>query len=115
MHGFQLWANLPSSLKMTGPRYQDISGADIPVETDDDGTRVKIITGGFWGKRGPVDGIAADPLYLDVSVPPNTRRTLRVDTYANTFAYVFAGKARFRDASDPVGVRVEKRRSRGRR
>ena len=108
MHGFQLWANLPSSLKMTGPRYQDISGADIPVETDDDGTRVKIITGGFWGKRGPVDGIAADPLYLDVSVPPNTRRTLRVDTYANTFAYVFAGKARFRDASAPVGVRVEK-------
>jgi len=108
MHGFQLWANLPSSLKMTGPRYQDISGADIPVETDDDGTRVKIITGGFWGKRGPVDGIAADPLYLDVSVPPNTRRTLKVDTYANTFAYVFAGKARFRDASDPVGVRVEK-------
>jgi len=108
MHGFQLWANLPSSLKMTGPRYQDISGADIPVETDDDGTRVKIITGGFWGKRGPVDGIAADPLYLDVSVPPNTRRTLKVDTYANTFAYVFAGAARFRDASDPVGVRVEK-------
>ncbi len=108
MHGFQLWANLPSSLKMTGPRYQDVSGADIPVETDDDGTRVKIITGGFWGKRGPVDGIAADPLYLDVSVPPNTRRTLKVDTYANTFAYVFAGAARFRDASDPVGVRVEK-------
>ena len=78
------------------------------METDDDGTRVKIITGGFWGKRGPVDGIAADPLYLDVSVPPNTRRTLKVDTYANTFAYVFAGAARFRDASDPVGVRVEK-------
>ena len=108
MHGFQLWANLPSSLKMTAPRYQDIHGADIPQLIDDDGTAVKVITGSFWGKRGPVDGIATDPLYLDISVPPNTRKVLPVDTYANTFAYVFAGQATFRDASDPVGVRVEK-------
>lgn len=108
MHGFQLWANLPSSLKMTAPRYQDIGGGDIPKVIEDDGTAVKVITGGFWGKRGPVDGIAADPLYLDVSVPPNTRKVLPVDTYANTFAYVFAGTATFRDASDPMGVRVEK-------
>lgn len=108
MHGFQLWANLPSSLKMTAPRYQDIQSSDIPVIIDDDGTAVKIVTGSFWGKRGPVDGIAADPLYLDVSVPPNTRKTLPVETYANTFAYVFAGKGSFRDASNPYGVRVEK-------
>ena len=108
MHGFQLWANLPSSLKMTAPRYQDIQGSDIPEIIDDDGTRVKIITGNFWGKAGPVDGIAADPLYLDVSVPPNTRKTLPVDTRANAFAYVFAGQGRFSDAADPIGVRVEK-------
>lgn len=108
MHGFQLWANLPSSLKMTAPRYQDIQGSDIPEIIDDDGTKVKIVTGSFWGKRGPVDGIAADPLYLDISVPPNTRKTLPVDTYANTFAYIFAGSASFRDASNPYGVRVEK-------
>ena len=108
MHGFQLWANLPASLKMTAPRYQDIKGSDIPEVIDDDGTRVKVITGGFWGRRGPVDGIAADPLYLDISVPPNTRKVLPIDTYANTFAYVFAGQASFRDASAPMGVRVEK-------
>jgi hypothetical protein len=108
MHGFQLWANLPSSLKMTAPRYQDIQGADIPTLVDDDGTSVRLITGSFWGQRGPVDGIAADPLYLDVSVPANTRKVLKVDTYNTTFAYVFAGKADFRDASAPVGVRVEK-------
>lgn len=108
MHGFQLWANLPSSLKMTAPRYQDVQGGDIPVVIDDDGTRVRIITGGFWGKRGPVDGIAADPLYLDVSVPPNRRKVLPVDTRSNAFAYVFAGSGRFSDASAPVGVRVEK-------
>jgi redox-sensitive bicupin YhaK (pirin superfamily) len=108
MHGFQLWANLPSSLKMTAPRYQDIQASDIPEIIDDDGTRVKVVTGHFWGKRGPVDGIAADPLYLDVSLPPNLRKTLPVDTRANTFAYVFAGAGRFADAADPIGVRVEK-------
>lgn len=108
MHGFQLWANLPSSLKMTAPRYQDIQSDDIPVITDDDGTRVKIITGSFWGKKGPVDGVAAEPMVVDVSVPPNTRKTLPVDGYSNAFAYVFAGAADFRDASMPQGVRVEK-------
>lgn len=108
MHGFQLWANLPSSLKMTAPRYQDIQSSDIPVKVDDDGTRVKIITGSFWGTKGPVDGIAAEPMIVDVSVPPNTRKTLPVDAYSNAFAYVFAGSADFRDASRPAGVRVEK-------
>jgi len=108
MHGFQLWANLPAAQKMTTPRYQDIQAGDIPEVVDDDGTRVRVITGAFWGARGPVDGIAAEPMYLDVSVPPNVRKVLPVDTYANTFAYVFAGSGVFRDASVPQGVRVEK-------
>jgi redox-sensitive bicupin YhaK (pirin superfamily) len=108
MHGFQLWANLPASQKMIAPRYQDVAGSEIETVVDDDGTAVRIVTGSFWGKRGPVDGIAADPLYLDVSVPPNTRKVLPIDTYANTFAYVFAGAGVFRDASRPVGVKVEK-------
>lgn len=108
MHGFQLWANLPSSLKMTAPRYQDIQGSDIPEVIDDDGTVVRVVIGSFWGKSGPVDGIAANPQYLDISIPPNTKKVLPVDTYANTFAYVFAGAGTFRDASAPIGVRVEK-------
>lgn len=108
MHGFQLWANLPSSLKMTTPRYQDIQGSDIEEIIDDDGTRVKIVIGKFWGKKGPVDGIAADPLFLDISMPPNTRKTFPVETYARTFAYVFGGSGTFRDASNPIGVKVEK-------
>lgn len=108
MHGFQLWANLPSSLKMTAPRYQDMSGADIPEVIDNDGTRVKVVTGEFWGKRGPVDGIAADPLYLDISVPPGLRKRLKIDTYRHSFAYIFAGAGRFIDASKPRGVLLEK-------
>ena len=108
MHGFQLWANLPSSLKMTAPRYQDVKAADIPVVVDDDGTAARIITGEFWGKRGPVDGIAAEPVYLDISVPPGKRKTFKVDTYRKAFAYIFAGSGTFRDASRPIGVKVEK-------
>lgn len=81
MHGFQLWANLPGSLKMTAPRYQDVEAREIPEVIDDDGTVVKIVVGSFWGKRGPVDGIAADPLYLDVFVPAGLKKRFKVDTY----------------------------------
>ncbi|RLQ89646.1 pirin family protein [Notoacmeibacter ruber] len=108
MHGFQLWANLPRDQKMTTPRYQDITSADIPVEIDDDGTTVRVVCGSFWGKKGPVDGIAADPQYLDISVPPGVRKVLPIDTYRSAFAYIFAGSATFRDASKPFGVLVEK-------
>ena len=95
MHGFQLWANLPASLKMTAPRYQDIPATEIPEVVDDDGTRVRVICGDFWGRRGPVDGIAAEPRYLDISVPPGRRKTLPVETTRHAFAYVFEGSARF--------------------
>jgi redox-sensitive bicupin YhaK (pirin superfamily) len=108
MHGFQLWGNLPGSQKMTAPRYQDVKGTDIPEVIDDDGTRVKVIVGEFWGKTGPVDGIAADPQYLDVFVPAGVRKTFRIDTYRRAFAYVFEGAGAFADASDPQGVLLEK-------
>jgi redox-sensitive bicupin YhaK (pirin superfamily) len=107
MHGFQLWANLPASLKMTNPWYQDIAAADIPDVTDDDGTRVRVICGDFWGAHGPVKGVAADPRYLDVSVPPGHKKRLAVDRTNHAFAYVFAGSGRFRDASQPLGVANE--------
>ncbi|NRB02363.1 MAG: pirin family protein [Rhodobacteraceae bacterium] len=108
MHGFQLWGNLPASQKMTAPRYQDVTAADIPEVIDDDGTRVKVITGEFWGKTGPVDGIAADPQYLDIFVPAGVRKTFKIDTYRRAFAYVFEGSGAFADASDPQGVLLEK-------
>ena len=107
MHGFQLWANLPSSLKMTEPRYQDISARDIPEVTDDDGTQVRVIVGDFWGKKGPVDGVAADPRYLDVFVPPGKKKRLAVETSRHAFAYVFAGSGAFRDASEPQAVKTD--------
>ncbi|MDB2338585.1 pirin family protein [Amylibacter sp.] len=108
MHGFQLWANLPSELKMTDPRYQDVSGTEIPNIIEDDGTIVKVIVGSFWGKTGPVDGIAADPQYLDIYVPPGVKKTFPVDTYRKTFAYIFYGSGAFDSASIPKGILLEK-------
>ena len=108
MHGFQLWANLPGHLKMTAPRYQDVKSGEIPEIMDDDGTVVKVIVGSFRGKTGPVDGIAADPQYLDIYVPPGKRKSFKVDTYRHAFAYVFEGSGNFRDASRPRGVLLEK-------
>ena len=108
MHGFQLWGNLPSHLKMTAPRYQDVDAGEIPEVIDDDGTKVRVVVGKFWGKKGPVDGIAADPQYLDISIPPGVKKTFKVDTYRRAFAYVFAGSGAFADASSPAGVLLEK-------
>jgi redox-sensitive bicupin YhaK (pirin superfamily) len=107
MHGFQLWANLPSHLKMTRPRYQDVAAKDVPEVVDDDGTRVRVVCGEFWGRKGPVEGVAADPRYLDVFVPPGRCKRLPVESSRHAFAYVFMGSGRFRDASEPLPVRNE--------
>ena len=113
MHGFQLWANLPSSLKMTKPRYQDVPARDVPEVVEDDGTTIRVLCGSFGGKTGPVEGIAADPRYLDVSVPAGRRKRLAVDVAQHAFAYVFAGSGSFRDASEPRGVMTEQIGERG--
>jgi quercetin 2,3-dioxygenase len=107
MHGFQLWGNLPASLKMTAPRYQEVTSGDIPSVTEDDGTQARVVCGSFWGKSGPVDGVAAEPIYLDISVPPGRRRSLPVETTRHAFAYVFAGDGKFCNASGPLAVPTE--------
>jgi redox-sensitive bicupin YhaK (pirin superfamily) len=107
MHGFQLWANLPASLKMTAPRYQEVKAPDIPMVRDDDGTNVRVVCGSFWGTKGPVDEVAINPIYLDVEVPPGKRKTLPVETTRHAFAYVFGGGGKFCNASVPLAVPTE--------
>jgi quercetin 2,3-dioxygenase len=108
MHGFQLWANLPAALKMTKPRYQDVKAAEIPVVGDDDGTAIRVVVGDYKGVAGPVDGVAADPNYFDISIPPNRRKRFQVNSRRRAFAYVFEGSGVFRDSSAPMGVLTEK-------
>ena len=108
MHGFQLWANLPASQKMTTPRYQDIKSKEITELHDDDDSRIRIIAGNYRGYQGPVDGIAAEPQYLDITLPPNCFKVFPFDTRRQGFAYIFEGSASFSNASSPFGVKVEK-------
>jgi redox-sensitive bicupin YhaK (pirin superfamily) len=92
---------------MTAPRYQDVKAADVPVAADDDGTEVRIVCGSYRGTRGPVDDVAARPVYLDVSIPAGKRKTLPVETTSHAFAYVFAGAGKFCNASEPLAVPTE--------
>lgn len=107
-HGFQLWANLPAANKMMDPRYQDVPSVEIPEVIEDDGSKARIITGDFWGKTGPVTGIVTNPRYLDITLPPNRERSIKVAIEQNAFAYVFMGDGSFLDASSPQSVAPDK-------
>ena len=107
MYGFQLWANLPASLKMTAPRYQGVTAADVPVVTDEDGTQVRVVCGRFKNTAGPVEGVAANPIYLDVSIPAGKTKNFPVEANRNAFAYVFSGSGKFCNASGPLSVPSE--------
>src|SRR5207244_2505357 len=93
--GFQLWVNLPANLKMTKPRYQDIRSTEIPEIKKEAGARIRVITGTVDGVSGPVTGIAANPIYLDVSVPAHASFIQPVHQGHTAFAYVFEGEAKF--------------------
>lgn len=104
--GFQLWVNLPAKLKMTAPRYQEIRSEAIPELKGGDGARIRVIAGAVEGIRGPVTGIAADPLYLDVSLPAHASFTQPVPQGHTAFAYVFEGEARFVNDAEEEGPRI---------
>jgi redox-sensitive bicupin YhaK (pirin superfamily) len=104
MHGFQLWLNLPREHKMTAPRYQDVPAAAIPEATEDDGTVARVVCGTLWGATGPVDGIAGEPSYVDLTVPAGVKRRIPVADGRHAFAYIFEGSGTFCDASEPLAV-----------
>jgi redox-sensitive bicupin YhaK (pirin superfamily) len=95
MDGFQLWVNLPAKLKMTEPNYQEVPADQIPVVDREDGVKIRVIAGTVDGVRGPVSAIAAEPTYIDVSIPPGSTFSHPVERGHNAIAYVFEGKGHF--------------------
>jgi quercetin 2,3-dioxygenase len=104
MAGFQLWVNLPARLKMTRPRYQEVSAAEIPLATLDNGTLIRVVAGSAGGVQGPVTEIAADPTYLDVTVPPGTTFRHAIERGHSAFAYLFEGWGVFGGSEERDGV-----------
>jgi redox-sensitive bicupin YhaK (pirin superfamily) len=91
MHGFQLWANLPAAQKMMGPRYRDITAAQIPTVELAHGIRVKVIAGTLGSAHGPMDDIVIDPEYFDCSVPAGQTFLHQTDPSYTAFIYVIGG------------------------
>jgi redox-sensitive bicupin YhaK (pirin superfamily) len=100
IYGFQLWVNLPAKLKMTAPRYQEVSAATIP-SVEKEGATVRIVTGEVFGVKGPVSEIAADPLYIDVKLAPGAEFVQEIPPGHTVVAYVFEGAGSF-GAGEPV-------------
>lgn len=107
MAGFQLWVNLPARLKMTRPRYQEIASVEIPEIHREDGVRIRVIAGMVDGANGAVTEIAADPTYLDVSLPAGVAFTHPITRGHAAFAYVFQGSGRFGVVGQGDGMEVD--------
>jgi quercetin 2,3-dioxygenase len=99
MAGFQLWVNLPARLKMTRPRYQEVGAREITEVRRPDGVRIRVIAGTVDGLQGPVTEIAADPAYLDVTLPPGLEFRHPISRGHTAFAYAFEGEGDFGGAT----------------
>jgi redox-sensitive bicupin YhaK (pirin superfamily) len=95
VNGFQLWVNLPAALKMSQPRYQEVSADTIPV-IQRDGANIRVVAGDFEGVQGPVTEIAINPVYMDVELEPGTEYMHPVPEGHTAMAYIFEGKGTFR-------------------
>lgn len=107
MGGFQLWANLPASQKMTTPRYRDITDSQVPKLKLDSGVSISLFSGRIGRTAGPVDDIAIDPEYLDITVPPSTSFTHPVTRGHTALAYVIEGRGIFCHADEPFSHDTE--------
>jgi redox-sensitive bicupin YhaK (pirin superfamily) len=104
MRGFQLWVNLAAKDKMMQPRYQDIAPDRIPTAEPAAGVKVRVVAGDLFGVLGPVDGIAIEPVYLDIALQPGTQLSVPLPDGHSAFAYVFEGDA-VRVGSETLGLR----------
>jgi quercetin 2,3-dioxygenase len=96
MGGFQLWANLPRSEKMTDPKYRGILASEIPVVSSG-GAEVRVICGIFDGVEGPVTDVTIAPEYLDITLKPDTQFTRNYPDGQKILAYIFEGNGVFGD------------------
>lgn len=113
MRGFQLWVNLPATLKMSEPRYQEFAPERVPTVGPADGVTVKVIAGEVADAegrpvRGPIMQPATDPLYLDIDFAPGAVWAFDLPPGHNAFLYVYEGALSAGEGDDarPVETRA---------
>ena len=106
IYGFQLWVNLPARLKMSQPRYQEVSADTIPC-VQKDGATIRVVAGEVAGVSGPVTEIAASPIYMDVQLEPGVSFVQSIPPGHTAVAYVFEGQGDFGLDQEGQGERIE--------
>lgn len=104
--GFQLWVNLPAAQKMSQPRYQEVNATSIPT-AEKNGAKVRVVAGEFESVKGPVTEIAANPLYMDVTLEAGAEFSQPISAGHSAVAYLFEGSGFFGLDSDGQGEHVE--------
>ncbi|VAX05898.1 Pirin [hydrothermal vent metagenome] len=98
LQGFQLWVNLPAQDKMMAPAYQEFSAENIPVESQNNGTIVKVISGTTdMSTIGAVENTSTKPLFLDVSIKAGSSYRQAIPKSHNGFIFVINGGVKIDD------------------
>lgn len=94
--GLQIWLNLPAKDKMVRPHYRELAASWLPEKLTDEGSRIRVIAGrADDGSKGPVEGLAVAPKFIDVVLPPGAGFRESVSAGHTCFAYVDQGKISF--------------------
>ena len=96
LHGFQLWVNMPSKLKMNKPEYIYIESKQMQVHKDSDKI-IKTIAGKFGDAEGPVKGHNVEPIYLDIELEKEKEFNFELASTHNSFVYLIEGEIKIGD------------------
>jgi len=96
LHGFQLWINMPSKIKMSKPEYHYIDSDKIAVHKDEE-KKIKIIAGKFEKVEGPIKGHNIEPIYFDIEIKKGKEFNFGIPSNHNSFIYLIDGEIKIGD------------------
>jgi len=98
LHGFQLWINMPSKMKMSKPEYHYIDSDKMALHKDDE-KQVKVIAGKFEKAEGPIKGHNVEPVYFDIELKKEKEFSFEISSNHNSFIYLINGEIKIGNKS----------------
>ena len=98
LHGFQLWINMPASLKMSKPEYHYIDANEMSVHRDED-KKIKVIAGKFENAEGPIKKHNVEPIFFDFELKQNKQFSFSIPKSHNSFVYLVDGRIKIGNLS----------------